>query len=127
MYAICEFQLPVKLHIAGMGINKEALKDISLTLISYLKNRQAVLTSVDQHFGDIDNQNDNEVNPPQVDCTFFEVSINLDQHQREDWRTFDNLIYDKVIAELESDDLYISAFWNRGREEHIAFIKDNNN
>lgn len=124
MYAICEFKLPVKLKLAGMDIGKDALKDISMMLISYIREGNAELTSVDQHFGTIDNQNDDLENPPQQDCTFFEVSINLDIHQRKDWRTYENLIKDKVIAELQSEDLYISAYWNRGSEEHLGFVKD---
>jgi len=126
MYAICEFKLPVKLHVAGMGINKEALKDISLTLISFIKEGQAELVDVFQYETQIMNHNDDEENPPPLDCTFFQVSINLDSHERQDWRTFDTLIKDKVIAELESDELYISTLWHRGREEHLGFVKDYN-
>lgn len=126
MYAICEFKIPVKLNLAGMDIGKEALKDISLTLISFIKEGQAELVSVDQYYGQIDNQNDDLENPPQLDCTFFEVSINLDSHQRQDWRTYEALIREKVILELESEDLYISTLWNRGREEHLGFVKDYN-
>lgn len=127
MYAICEFKLPVKLNVMGMVINKEALRDISLTLISFIKEGQAQLISVDQYFGEIDNQNDDLENPPQQECTFFEVSIDLDSHQRQDWKIYDTLIKNKVIAELDSEDLYISALWHRGSEEHLAFIKDYNN
>lgn len=127
MYAICEFRIPVKLNIAGRGIDSSALGDITKSIVSYIKFGQAELISVDQYYGQAGLRKDRLENTLPAECTYFEVSIDLDSHQRRDWKTYEDLIKGKVVEELESEDLYISALWHRGCEEHVGFVKDYNN
>ena len=123
-YALAEYKVPVKIPLGNMSLTERATKDVVLTLRSFLNEGQAELVNVSQHLGELDNlvyDCDSEIK--QVG-TFFVVSILLDHHEREDWRTFDALIKDKVIKELDSDDLYISVYSENESESFIAFVKD---
>lgn len=122
-YAIAEFKVPVKIPLAGERLNQGNTKDIILTLKSFLKEGQAELVNVTEHLGELDLIYDPECEI-KTDGTYFVVSINLDSHQREDWKTFDALIIDKVIKELESEDLHISNYYENECETFLAFVKN---
>lgn len=122
-YALCEYRIPVKIPLNGQRLTAGTTKDLILTLKSFLKEGQADLIEVTEYVGELTSAFDH-YNESKIESTYFVVSINLDSHQRADWRTFDALIHDKVLSELESDDLNISNYAENDKETFIAFVKD---
>lgn len=123
-YALVEFKVPVKIPLTGERLTASVTKDIALTLRSFLNEGQGEIVAVVEHIGELENfvyDFENEIKAP---GTYSIVSIMLDQHQREDWKTFDNLIVQKVIDELESDALRIVHHSENQEETFLAFIKD---
>ena len=123
-YALVEFKVPVKIPLTGERLTASVTKDIALTLRSFLNEGQGEIVAVVEHIGELENfvyDFENEIKAP---GTYSIVSIMLDRHQREDWKTFDNLIVQKVIDELESDALHIAYHSENQEETFLAFIKD---
>ena len=122
-YALCEYRIPVKIPLHDQRLTASTTKDLVLTLKSFLKEGQAELIEVTEYVGELNTiyDCDSEI---KTEGTYFVVSINLDHHQREDWKTFDALIHTKVLAELDSDELHVRTYSENEKETFIAFVRD---
>lgn len=123
-YALVELKIPVKIPLTGERLTASVTKDISLTLKSFLSQGQGTIVNVAEHLGQLEDLVYDYESDIKVPGTYFVVSIQLDHHQREDWKTFDALILQKVIDELESEDLHISNHSENADETFIAFVKN---
>lgn len=122
MVAVCQFKMPERLKIAGKDLNDINTKSIIDRVIDSLRSGSAQLYNVES-FCDIESQGSSETEEKESG-TFFELILILDEHQIQDYKTYDALIIDKALQCLEKDENYISRYWVSGNQEHIGFETD---
>lgn len=122
MVAVCQFKMPERLKIAGKDLNDINTKSIIDRVVDSLRSGRAQLYNVES-FCDIESHGSSEAEEEESG-TFFELILILDEHQIQDYKTYDALIIDKALQCFEKDENYISRYWVSGNQEHIGFETD---
>lgn len=106
-YALCYYSIPASVSLFNRELNKQRADEISSFVRPYIKNRDAELLKVHQYHGEL------EVEEPNADAparTLLVVSIELDLETIGNWKERQDLISDRVYAELKSDELPLCNF-----------------